>query len=179
MNKIYRILTTTNTSKYFFALLILQLIIGIGIVVNVIKLLELSDGRIIIDFLVGYSAEDIKTTLASYGTKGMAIYKDILFMDVLNPAIYGLVVANLLYLFLKNTKHQYLVIVPFIVSILDYIENVFIFIFLKDYPMISDSLVGIASSVSIAKHSCMYAMFILLVGVGNVKLVKRTSEGIS
>ena len=115
------------------------------------KLAIVTGGYSILDFDFGYSEERVLEVLGSYGEEGMALYGRIQLLDILNPAIYSLFFASILYLLFKKGGFAWVVILPLLAGALDYAENITLYILSSSYPDISGTIVSLSSSLSIVK----------------------------
>ena len=75
-----------------------------------------------------------------------------LMLDILNPAIYALGLATIMFVLVRNGRHVRAVILPMLAGVLDYAENLTLFLMATRYPDISDGLVGVSSALSMIKH---------------------------
>lgn len=132
----------------------------------IIKLMTLTGGTGILDFEIGYTPEKVQAVLGSYGAEGMALYRRIQWLDLVNPAIYGLLMASILYrLYPTQKSWSWLVLLPLLAALLDYAENGVLFILATDFPDISAQWVTLGSMISLLKNAVLFlAIMALLVG---------------
>ena len=177
MQTLYSILAITSKRQGLIIILLLQLIVAVGLAITITSLMDVSGGYSILDFVVGYSLDDINTTFASYGVEGMALYQRIQMLDVFNPLLYGLFLASLFYIFYEHSNYQWLVICPLIAAGLDYLENIFLFIMANNFPEINTVIAQVSSYVGIVKMASLIPVFIILI-VGVVCYIRnrRTAD---
>ena len=132
----------------------------------IIKLMTLTGGTGILDFEIGYTPEKVQAVLGRYGTEGMALYRKIQWLDLINPVLYGLLMASILYrLYPPQESWSRLVLLPLAAALLDYAENGVLFILATDYPDISTQWVGVGAVLSLLKNAVLFlATMVLLVG---------------
>lgn len=166
MNSLTKILDRTATRIGLVVLIALYAIVFGMIIFTMSQLSEATSGAGIIDFERGYSASRVGEILGSYGPDGFALYGRIQLLDLINPALYSLIFASILHLMFRGGKASWVVILPLIAGMLDYLENVTIFLLIRSFPTISDGLVWASSTLSIAKNIALpAAVLALLVGI--------------
>jgi len=166
MRTLLLLLQKLATGRGFAILITLYAVVFGAIVYNLSKLTTLTNGYGILDFDRGYSRERVLEVFGSYGNEGMAIYSQIQLLDIVNPAVYSLFFASILYLLWRQKKAVWVVIIPLIAAALDYLENLTLFLLSRSYPDISEPLVLVSSTLSIIKNVALVAAVIaLLVGM--------------
>ena len=128
MNFIYTVLDRTTT-KLGFALLIALLLIVMSSVIFTVSQIQQISGNGILDFELGHTAERVQEVLGSYGEDGMQWYSRVQLLDVFNPLFYTLVFMSVIHLLVRQTGYAWLVILPIFAGLLDYTENIFLFMF--------------------------------------------------
>lgn len=146
---------------------VLVLLAGYLLVFGVIlwtlgQLTALTGGIGILDFEQGYSGERVAAVFGSYGETGIRLVRRIALLDLVNPALYGLLAAILMRA-LYRPAPGWPVLLPLIAAFLDYAENVTIGMLLRSYPDLSGATVATSSALSLAKTSAMAAMVLALV----------------
>jgi len=129
-------------------------------------LTNLTGGIGILDFDRGYDKLRVMDVLNSYGPEGMSLYARIQILDLINPALYTILLAAILYI-LWQRRSMILVVIPALFAGgLDYSENFTLFLLVQSYPEIPELLILISSSLSIAKNIAMLiAVITLLIGM--------------
>ena len=166
MNTILTILDRLANWRGFTILIILYVAVFGTIVATLSRLTALTGGTGILDFDRGYSVERVREVFDSYGAEGFALYGRIQLLDLLNPAIYSLVFASLIYLLWKAPARSWMVNLPLAAGLLDYCENLTLFLLSRSYPEISPQLVTISSTLSLIKNVALFgAIIVLLIGL--------------
>lgn len=154
------------TRRGFAVLIVLYAVVFGAIVITLSRLTELTGGTGILDFDRGYSVERVNEVFDSYGAEGFALYGRIQLLDLLNPAIYSLIFACLIYLLWKNRGYRWGVYLPLAAGLLDYSENLTLFLLVRSYPELPFFLVTISSTLSIVKNIALFgAIAVLLTGI--------------
>ena len=166
MKKIFSIIDRLATWRGFALLLVLYAVVFGTIIMTLSSLTALTGGIGILDFDRGYSVERVREVFDSYGTEGFALYGRIQLLDLLNPAIYSLIFASLIYLLWKIRGHRWIVIFPIAAGLLDYCENLTLFFLSRSYPEISSQLVIISSTLSLIKNVALFGtIIVMLIGL--------------
>ena len=157
MTTLLKIIERTATRWGLGILFFLYVLVFGAIQITMNKLAVVTGGFSILDFDFGYSEERVLEVLGSYGEEGMALYGRIQLLDILNPAIYSLFFASILYLLFKKGGFTWVVILPLLAGALDYAENITLYILSSSYPDISGTIVSLSSSLSIVKNTALYS----------------------
>lgn len=166
MNTILSVIERLANWRGFTILIVLYSVIFGSIIASLTSLTALTGGTGILDFDRGYSEARFREVFDSYGAEGFALYGRIQLLDLLNPAIYSLIFASLIYLLWKVRGHYWIVIFPLAAGVLDYCENLTLFFLSRSYPEISPQLVTISSTLSLIKNVALFGtMIVLLIGV--------------
>ena len=178
MNLILSLLARLATWRGFAVLFVLYGAVFGMILFTLSKLTALTGGTGILDFDQGYTTDRVREVFDSYGDEGFALVGRIQFLDLLNPAIYSLIFACLIYLLWQNRTAIWVVLLPLAAGILDYSENITLFLLTQSYPDLSDGLVGLSSTLSLIKNAALFsAIAALLVGLGLWARDKFTGSG--
>ena len=162
MNSLVRLIQNTATLRGLAILFGLYVVVFGAIITTLTQLTELTGGIGILDFDRGYSIERVNEVFSSYGTNGMALYMRIQFLDLFNPAIYSLFLASIVYLLWQNRQIAWVSIMPLLAGLLDYFENLTLFILARSFPDLSESLVSISSALSIVKNIVLFVAILSL-----------------
>lgn len=154
MMYVYSVLDKTST-KIGFALMMALSLIVMGSVIYCVSQIQQISGNGILDFEQGHTPERIQEILGSYGEDGMRWYRRVLLLDILNPLFYTLVFMSIIHLLVRHTRHAWIVIIPIFAGLLDYIENIFLFGFVRNFPNIDPENVSIANAVSLIKYGAI------------------------
>lgn len=160
MNSIFRLIHSTATFSRLAILFGLYVIVFGAIITTLSQLTELTGGIGILDFDRGYSIERVNEVFSSYGAEGMILYSRIQLLDLFNPAIYSLFLASIIHLLWRNHNIAWVSIFPLIAGLLDYMENLSLFLLARNFPDLSIRLVNISSTLSIVKNIALFAAII-------------------
>ena len=125
--------------------------------IGVAGLLKITHGANILDLeRFGYSHEKAFQILTALGAEGRAFYlTKILPLDFPLPFVYMLCFAGWMAFLLKRVAvkewFKYLLFIPFLSGLFDWLENICIIIMLKQYPMVSAVLYSAASFMTVSK----------------------------
>ncbi|MEZ4707806.1 MAG: hypothetical protein R3A44_11395 [Caldilineaceae bacterium] len=168
MNPILLFIQKIATPKGFAILFALYVVVFGAILLTLAQLTAHTGGIGILDFDRGYTAERVAEVFGSYGKQGMALYTRIQLLDLLNPALYSLFFAAIIHLLWRNHSAiaAWIVLFPFWAGLLDYAENVTLFLLTRSYPKLSTELVRLSSTLSIIKNFALIpAIIVLLIGL--------------
>ena len=154
MRFVYSVLDRTTTKIGITVLMALFLIVMGSVMYSVSQIQQVS-GNGILDFELGHSSRRIEEILGSYGEDGMQWYRRVQLLDILNPLFYTLVLMSLVHVLVRRTRHAWLVILPVFAGLLDYIENIFLFGFVRDFPNLVPGSVEVANAVSLIKYGAI------------------------
>ena len=127
--------------------------------IGVAGLLRITGGANILDFEFGYSNEGAYQMLTALGADGRIFYlTQILPMDFLLPLSYMLFYVSIIALLIKHSgRHRYycfLLCIPVLAAVSDWIENIGIISMLRNYPILPVWAVVSASCAGIIKTVC-------------------------
>lgn len=166
MDRIFSLLDRLATWRGIVVLLILYAIVFGAILSALSRLTALTGGIGILDFDRGYSVNRVHQVFGSYGDEGFSLYMQIQLLDLFNPAIYSLILACLTYLLWKHHRAAWVVALPLVAGLLDYAENLTLFLLARTYPEVSAGLVGLSSMLSLTKNLALFgAVAVLLAGL--------------
>ena len=125
-----------------------------------------SGGYGILDFDVGYGPDRVAEVLGSYGAEGMAIHSRIQMLDLLNPALYALVLACVARILWRGRGPVWLALVPLLAGLGDYLENATLFLIARAFPEVPAGLVAISNWLNLLKYGLLAAaMAVILAGI--------------
>lgn len=127
-----------------------------------------------LDLRMQYSPEEVKDLMAQMGEEGRAINRFISGrIDMIYPLIYGLFLILLLVRLSSTLKYRrgpWLLLVPILAMLFDYLENIQVLRMLRQYPDISKELVAFSSLMSSLKWLFVLAALLLVVILGGIRL---------
>lgn len=89
----------------------------------------------ILDLLFNYSEEQAYAQLSAYGEIGRQVcLASTLILDTIFPLVFGSFFALLLAHLFQHTRYKWVVLLPIIVVVLDYVENTHIALMLINFP---------------------------------------------
>lgn len=161
-------------SVYFFMLFI-----------SIPAVMKYSDGLNILDMRpFGYSAEYAKKLLTNLGAKGRQLY---LFfqiqIDMAYPLLYAFTYSIMTLFFLRKAFHnvdklKFIVFLPLISGIFDYLENIGTVIMLTRFPSFSNTCTVINNAFTIIKSFSTMIFFAVLSVILIIALVKYVQKKI-
>lgn len=123
-----------------------------SVIVTLGQLMLHTGGVGILDFAFAYSPADVADTFDAYGPEGFVLYRRIQLLDVLNPALYGLFLAGVLWRAAGRASVRWCAVLPLLAAALDYAENTTLYALSTSYPDIAVSLVRVSSAIGVTKH---------------------------
>lgn len=164
MNTLIKFLSKTSTKSGFALLFVFYALVFGGILITLSDLTQMTGGIGILDFDRGYTLERVLEVLGSYGETGFTLYSRIQLLDLVNPALYSLLMASLLYLLYKGQdSFNKLIVLPFLAGFLDYAENATLFLIARSYPDVQRDLVAMSSMLNIIKYIVLFGTILALV----------------
>jgi len=146
----------------FYGLLGVFIVLNGLILKSVIYLKHLS-GSMIPDIIPAHSAKMLYLIFTSYGPEGLAAYEKIAFYDMFYPACYALLFGAILYRYYKNTKSSYIILLPTVAAILDYIENCYLVSFAQNISEITVATATISGKLVLVKIIILFASVIFMI----------------
>ena len=143
------------TRNGIMTLLALYLIVFVAILFTLAQLSEVSGGHGILDFDRGYTPDRVAEVLGSYGPEGMALYRRIQVLDLINPALYSLLLACLTAVLWNGRGPGWLPLIALLGGLGDYLENATLFMIARAYPEVSETLVVVSSTLSLLKNALL------------------------
>ncbi|MCL2697704.1 MAG: hypothetical protein FWE74_06455 [Oscillospiraceae bacterium] len=152
--------------------------------IGVTGLLKITDGANILDFEFGYSEEEAYDMLTALGEEGREFYlTKIIPLDFPFPVTYMLFYAGWIALLLKHItqskRFKYLLLIPVLAALSDWIENIGIIAMLRSYPDLPPWAAATASFAGMIKFSLTalsIAVIIVLLFVFIYKKSKQRSK---
>jgi len=122
-----------------------------------------------LDIRKSYTKEDVLDLFLKMGDEGRNTYHFATgVIDMIYPLVYGallilLLVKLLQYIFKKKSWYIYLSLLPILIMIFDYIENINTLLMLSKYPEISNIHVSFGSMVSGIKWYLVSVILVILI----------------
>ena len=149
-------MTNLLKSRWLLLGLLAGLIPVFGVIAVTVAKILAETGVLIPDFHVGYSADDLSEMLTGMGEMGRALYTRVLWLDVLNPAFYALLLVVLLARLGAPAWQRALALLA---GALDYAENVALWTAVVRFP---EPPPGWGGTISPVKHFVLGLALILL-----------------
>jgi len=180
MNRSITFLQRVSNGKAVLILFILtNLVYGMMLGYSIPLVLSFAPESILFDMSpTGYSYIQAIELLQSLGLEGRNAYLTVQIpLDFVYPAMFAvsytlLITWILKQTFLRDSKLFLLAFFPVVAGLFDYLENVTIIAMLNGFPDISENLVTIASSFTIAKSGFTTVFFVFLL-IALVSLAKK------
>ena len=138
--------------------------------VTIPKTMGFSKGMKLLDMMpMGYDSEYINTLFEALGENGRGVYLyNQIPIDMVYPFLFGISYCLLLVYFLQkinklNSAFFYLIFLPIIAGIADYIENFGIINMLSSYPNQSQLSMDVTNVFSIIKSMTTTVFFVALI----------------
>lgn len=149
--------------------------------IGVAGLLQITGGANILDFELGYTTDQALHMLTALGEQGRIFYlMRIIPIDYLFPLSYMLCYSGWIALVLKYIEPirriKYLLFVPFMAMVFDWIENIGVIFMLNNYPLLPKWAVFTSSTAGILKMICIVASVAIIAVLFLVLFVKRRKE---
>lgn len=175
---------TQPTGRFSLTLIALSVSIYLLMVlVTLPALQQMSGGMPIFDLMLsGYDFAHAQTLLGQLGDTGRAYYlQRQIPLDILYPAAFAMSFFTASCWLAKhyiqaNRLLRALAFLPILVGLADYLENLLIVRMITTYPDLSESLVTMASSASIAKSSLTtfyFVAFLTMLALAGLSRVRR------
>lgn len=134
----------------------------------------------VIDLTMGYNPVRTISMLHDYSPDARAYYASVeSSVDVVYPLVYAFFFAIILVLLYRKNRFgvpDWIVVLPFVAQVFDYIENYFIVKLLTQFPTISDTNVALCETAKFIKWAVFFVI-LLLVLYGVVRnIVQRFSQ---
>ena len=170
MNRVISVLQSASSGRVVLGLFVLtNVIYGTILGYSIPLVLSFSPESILFDMSpAGYSYAEAIELLKSLGPKGRNAYLTIQIpIDLVYPAMFGVSYALMITWILKQglpkqSRVYLLAFVPIFAGLFDYLENASIVAMLYAFPDVSENLVKIASSFTIAKSGLTTLFFLVL-----------------
>ena len=180
MNRAITFLLDASKGKVVLTLFILtNIVYGVILGYSIPLVLSFAPEATLFDMSpTGYSYSHAIELMKSLGLEGRKTYLTVQIpLDFVYPALFGVSYALLITWILKQSvaresKLFLLAFLPLLAGIFDYLENMGIIAMLNGFPDVSESLVLITSSFTIAK-SVMTSLFFVFLLVAIIGLVAR------
>ncbi len=154
----------TSTRVGIISLLVLQALIGTAIAYHLGAIAEVSGGSGILDLETGYDLNTVQSLLDSYGTEGIAHYRWVQLLDIANPFVYSLLFSSICFHLYRQSNWVLLALLPLMIGLFDYFENVFLYLIINSYPELTENLILFSSGLSIIKRGVMLIGVLILLG---------------
>jgi hypothetical protein len=178
MNGLDRISTPRNLALGIFSA------IGVVSVMNVLIQTLVYDiyGNVNMpDTNFGYTYGDIQSAFDTLGSEGLHLWIQIHLLDVIFPLTYSLSMVFGILMEIRTSLPErknirLLIFLPLGGAIADYVENALIATQVVSYPVLSESIISIASLITITKWLLLYAGFIAIFVLLILIIIKRVRK---
>lgn len=163
--------------RRFVVLLGLYGVVFGAILISLSGLQQVSGGHGILDFEIGYDPHRVDAVLGSYPDEGWRLYARIQVLDLLNPALYSLVLAVLTHWVWRGTGREGLALLALVGGLGDYLENATLFAIARAYPQLPEGLIAVSSGLSLLKNGLLaLSVLPLLIGLLRRLRLRRASQ---
>jgi hypothetical protein len=141
------------------------------------KINELAQKTVgIIDITLGFNPQKTLEMVRDYGEAARAYYaRTEMTLDVLYPIVYTSLFCIVLTLLFRNKSYKpfkYVNLVPFVVMVFDFLENISIVTLLKTFPNTSETVLFLCEIFKMGKWLSLGVMMIFVV-YGLIRLVLK------
>lgn len=175
LDELHKSANSSVITRWFFASFAIALVfvymaweLGIG--------RPIGDTGLQVQFLdahFGYTMEDIELQLNAYGEEGIRLhFWTTLLVDSVFPIAYANFLGLLLVSLLYHSIWRYLALIPYVVILVDYLENTHTALILHQFPTISADLVTTGSYCSYIKW-ILLGITLMAVGFGCYRKNRR------
>ncbi len=168
--------------KVLFIFLLTNIIYLIMIFITIPRVMSFSNGNDLFDMMpAGYSADYAQNLLSTLGQEGRNDYLTVqLPVDFIYPLLFGLCYSLIIAYFLAKLNRFdrpdfYLILLPIIAGLFDYLENFGIILMILHYPNFSLVTASFANTCTIIKSGLSvlsFTLLLFLVGVFLIRSVK-------
>jgi hypothetical protein len=132
----------------------------------------------LLDTRLFYTFDEVNSLFLLLGSQGLQLYTYQKIVDMIFPLGYGLPLAFLQVLVLKqiseeSSRIRYLTLIPIAGMILDYIENLLIWSQIIAFPGLSIIVVGAAAIATVLKWTTLGLSFAVLVVTGIYSRIRK------
>ncbi|NOT03933.1 MAG: hypothetical protein HOP27_04970 [Anaerolineales bacterium] len=179
--KIIKFIQKTSTGKNVAVLFSMNMAFYLAILFYSIPLVLKSapDMKLFDVSPAGYTTEYAISLLNAIGPEGRNLYQSLqLPLDFIYPGLF-IVSYPLLFAWLLKKNHDlqskvyYVLYLPILAGLFDYVENVLVVLMLKTYPDLDASLVAVASFATVTK-SILASIFFTLLILGILQVVWKS-----
>lgn len=172
INDVYTMISKLATPRLVVLLCVafISLYILLNFILGVPQLKQLSGGIGVIDSTFNYSADKVYTMIEAYGPQGRKIHIALEVVDFIFPLIYSLffslsVTLILRHMFPLNTFTQTICLLPLLIIVFEYVENIGVLAMLVSYPRRLEVLAVITNVATLLKTLVtVYSLFAVLAG---------------
>ena len=188
MKKIVTSLQKLASGRVVLILIILTMaVFSLMLLYTIPKVESFAPGMTLFDMSPsGYSYQQAISLLESLGEVGRNVYlSQQLPADFVYPGLFAISYSLLLtWLFAKsfepNSKIFFLVLVPVLGGLFDYLENIGIVLMINAFPDISQELVGVVSTFTLLKSAFTIGFYVLLlVGIFSFIIRRIKSQNVN
>jgi hypothetical protein len=172
MKNVILFLDRISSLKSFIILLLIYIVFPAYFFKNAeTKINQLSGESVgIIDITITYNPERTQQMLTKYTAEARAYYASVeATIDVVYPLVYAFLLAVVLVLIFRKNQFglpRWIIVLPFVVQLFDYLENFFIYSLLTQYPTIENANLIFCEIFKLLKWSVLgITMLIIVYGV--------------
>ena len=141
----------------------------------------ITGGERIIDMKIFYSYEEVYSTINAYGQDGINYYEKIQLLDLIFPLTYAFAFSSVIARLFNRVnevseKAQLVILIPFITALLDYIENLGIFIMLRLHPHRYFIVALITNIITVLKFTGFVAFIFIIIFLFFFSLKSRSKK---
>ena len=167
----------TNSTKLWLYFIITMSVYLLMIFITIPTLNRLANGLDIIDVLPFYDGEYVVRLLEYLESEGRHyyLYRQIP-LDMLYPLLYAFTYGKILKHFIDKLdfkRIRWVIFLPVVAAVFDYLENIGIGVSLYRFPSLSDTILSALPFFSLLKNFFVVLYLLAFFGLGIVVLLRR------
>ncbi len=166
---IYRFLIITSRPVWLVVLVVIYFLFQYAFngmfSISISHLKNISGGYSIPDMNFYYSAEQLHELFNHFGKVGLSEYLQLQWVDMFYPVSYSLLISSLLFIAFSSIKKlQWVIYLPFVAAIFDYLENFTLRYLAKLYPDFVNGMAHFAAFCTAWKwiFICLSIIFVII-----------------
>ena len=166
--------------------------LGIAIIASIAIILTMSYGTKVLvydvygeftmpDTRIAYTMTELEAILSSISSEGMSIWTQVHLLDYIFPLTYSFAMAFGILLELRRAypdrdNLKFLIFLPLLGCLMDYLENIFVLSQILSYPNLSEPIIILASAFTTTKWVFLALGFVVVLGLLGVILYKKITS---
>jgi len=142
------------------------------------KIIELAGKPVgIIDLTFGFNPQKTLMMVAEYGEAARSYYaRTEMTIDIVYPIVYAFLLGIILTLLYRESSYAWVILIPFICLLLDYLENINIVILLITFPQQSFAVATLCEIFKLMKWLTFGSVILLMIVGLASKMINRVKQ---